>query len=168
MSQPAGQGGARPLALFERVARTIALAGGVLSLCTACVVVLSVLLRWANIGSVPGDFEIVQMATAITVFCSLPLCQLHRGNIMVDTFTNFLPRRVTTAIDAMWDLVYAGLMLILAFSLAQGARDVIRNGTSTMVLGLPLWPAIALASALTLVLALTAVTTARKLMRGRP
>jgi TRAP-type C4-dicarboxylate transport system permease small subunit len=165
MSEIPAAGGAPPSA-FERAARGVVLAGGLLSLFTAGVVVVSVLLRWANIGSVPGDFEIVQMATAISIFCFLPLCQLHRGNIMVDTFTSGLPKRVTRALDALWDLVYAAMMLFLAFSLVQGARDIIRNGTSTMVLGLPLWPALVMSAALTFLLAMAAIATARKLMRA--
>ncbi len=48
---------------------------------------LSVTLRSDLIGQsgVPGDFELVQMATAVAAFCFLPYCQLRRGNIFVDT-----------------------------------------------------------------------------------
>ena len=57
-----------------------------------------------------GDFEMVQMATAIAVFSFLPYCQARRGNIVVDTFTSWLPARANAFIDAFWDLVYAGMM----------------------------------------------------------
>ena len=64
---------------------------------------LSVLGRWLSgmplaaqvprrLGPINGDFELVQMATAIAVFSFLPYCQARRGNIVVDTFTSWLPR----------------------------------------------------------------------------
>lgn len=150
---------------IRRATRVIALAGGLLSLVTAFVVVISVGLRWLGAGTVPGDFELVQMATAITIFCFLPLCQFQRGNIMVDTFSSQWPEKLRQAVDAFWDIVYAGMMLLLAVSLAQGALDVMRNKSATMVLGLPLWPAILLSSLLTLFLSFVAVVTARALLR---
>lgn len=162
MSNPSDAGGAPPPGPVDRAVRFIALAGGILSLIIAVVVVVSVGLRWANIGSVPGDFELVQMGTAITVFCFLPLCQLRRGNIMVDTFTARLSRRANARLDAFWDLVYAGMMLVLAGSLLVGARDMIRSGQNTMVLGMPMWPAITIAAALTFVLALVTIISAQR------
>lgn len=152
---------------LRMITHGIALGGGLLSLATAFVVVISVLLRWFGIGTVPGDFELVQMATAIAIFCFLPLCQFNRGNIMVDTFTAKWPQRVNDGIDALWDIVYAAMMLLLAASLAQGAFDVLRNRSATMVLGLPLWPAIAIASLLSFFLAGVAFVTARSLMQRR-
>ena len=157
-----------PSGALERIARGLALAGGLLSLATACVVMISVLLRWVRIGSVPGDFELVQTSTAIAVFCFLPLCQLKRGNIMVDTFTSRLPARINARIDAFWDFIYAVMMLILAVSLMQGARDAIRSGSNSMVLALPLWPAIAISSLLAFVLSLAAIVTARRLLGRTP
>ncbi len=149
---------------IARVTRAVALAGGALSLLLAGVVVVSVLLRWARLGSVNGDFELVQMGTAISVFCFLPLCQARRGNIMVDTFTAGLPARVNARIDAFWDAVYALTMLALALSLAAGARDAVRSGQNSMMLALPLWPAITLAAALTFLLVGVAIATgARRL-----
>lgn len=162
-----GNTGADSAPGIRRAVRLIALAGGLLSLATAFVVVISVTLRWFGAGTVPGDFELVQMATAITIFCFLPLCQFRRGNIMVDTFTSRWPAALRHAVDAFWDLVYAAMMLLLAISLAQGALDVLRNKSATMVLGLPLWPAIMIASVLTLFLSFVAVVTARALMQRR-
>ena len=49
--------------------------------------------RWLlQLRPINGDFEMVQMATAIAVFSFLPYCQARRGNIVVDTFTSWLPR----------------------------------------------------------------------------
>src|SRR5215207_5357562 len=91
------------------VTRPLAIAGGLLMLAVSIIVVVSVVMRWLINYSVPGDIELVQIGTALAVFAFLPLCQAHRGNIMVDTFTNRLPARVQRSLDALWDLVYAGM-----------------------------------------------------------
>jgi TRAP-type C4-dicarboxylate transport system permease small subunit len=108
------------------------------------------------------------MATAVAVFSFLPYCQLRRGNIWVDTFTNRLPPRVNAAIDAFWDFVYAAAIALLAWCLSNGAGDLYRNGTTTMVLGLVIWPALALCTALAALLAVTALVTGLRLLRVRP
>ena len=106
----AGEGGAPvrdgPLAA---VTRPLAIAGGLVMLAAAIMVVVSVGMRWLISWSIAGDIELVQIATALAVFSFLPLCQSHRGNIIVDTFTIRLPASLRNALDALWDLVYAAL-----------------------------------------------------------
>ena len=116
--------------LVERLSGSIALFGGLLLLCVAALVVLSVGGRWLSgtplartfpwLGPINGDFEMVQMATAIAVFSFLPYCQARRGNIVVDTFTSWLPARTNAFIDAFWDLVYAGMMGLITACLMTG------------------------------------------------
>jgi TRAP-type C4-dicarboxylate transport system permease small subunit len=153
--------------LVDRVAGGLAIAGGLLMLGVAILVTVSVMRRWQGSQPVPGDFEFVQMATAVAVFAFLPYCQLRRGNISVDTFTSWLPGRANTVIDVFWDLVYAATIALLAWCLFNGATDMYRNGTTTMVLGLVVWPAIAACTALAGILAATACVTAYRLLRGR-
>jgi hypothetical protein len=161
----------------ERVTGVVALVGGLLSLCVAMLVVVSVTGRWLSgtvaatmlpwLGPVPGDFELVQMATAVSIFGFLSYCQARRGNIFVDTFTTWLPRRATARIDAFWDLVYAAMMGLIALCLATGALEHFRSGQTTMLLQLIVWPALAVCAALSLLVALTALVTALGLLRGR-
>lgn len=86
MSEPGAEGKASG---FDRAVQAIALLGGVLLIALATTIVVSVTLRSDLVGKagVPGDFELVQMATGVAAFCFLPWCQLRRGNIFVDTFT---------------------------------------------------------------------------------
>jgi TRAP-type C4-dicarboxylate transport system permease small subunit len=149
---------------MDLVAGALAIAGGLVMLGVAILVTVSVTLRWSGRQPIPGDFEFVQMATAVAVFAFLPYCQLRRANIAVDTFTAWLPARANAVIDAFWDLVYAAAIGLLAWCLSNGAADMYRNGTSTMVLGLVVWPAIAAAMVLAWVLAATACVTAWRLM----
>lgn len=162
-TEDGGTAGGRALAA---VTRPLAVVGGLLMLATAVMVVASVTLRWLFANAIPGDIELVQIATALAVFSFLPLCQLHRGNIMVDTFTAWLPRRAQAALDALWDLVYAAVAAMLAWRLALGAYDTVRSNTVSMMLGLPIGWAIAACAAMAALLALVAVATAVGRMRS--
>ena len=144
----------------------LAIAGGLLMVAVAAIVVVSVLLRWLAGSAVPGEIELVQIGTAISVFAFLPFCQARRGNIAVDTFTTRLPARLRHGLDALWDIVYAGMALIIAWRLAVGAYDTIRSNTVSMMLGLPTGWAIGACAAMALFLALLAIATAVRLTRG--
>jgi hypothetical protein len=167
--------------LVERLSGGVAILGGLLALAIAFLVVLSVLGRWLSgmpaaerlaaalgirLGSINGDFEMVQMATAIAIFAFLPYTQARRGNIFVDTFTSKLPRRVNARIDAFWDLAYAGMMGILTACLMVGTVEHYRSGQTTMLLQIIVWPAIAISALLLALLTCVALMTAIRLVRG--
>jgi len=152
---------------FDRVVQGVALIGGALLIALATMVVVSVTLRSDLVGAagVPGDFELVQMATAIAAFCFLPYCQLKRGNIFVDTFTLKLPQSWQRGIDAMWDVVYALVMALIAWRLGVGARAAFASGENSMVLQLPSYLPIALCAVLAALVSLTAFVSASRLLR---
>jgi hypothetical protein len=163
--------------LIERLSGRIALLGGLLLLCVAALVVLSVIGRWLGgtplgrtfpwLGPINGDFEMVQMATAIAVFSFLPYCQARRGNIFVDTFTGWLPARANALIDAFWDIVYAGMMGLITACLMTGVVEHFRSGQTTMLLQVIVWPALAVCTLLAAVLTCVALATAALRIRGR-
>lgn len=147
----------------KRMTRALAVAGGTLMLAVALMVTASVLLRWLFRSGVKGDFEMVQIATAVAVFAFLPLCQWRRGNVFVDTFTLKAPAAFNRALDALWDLVYAGFALLIAWRLALGALDAINTRTSSMVLALPIGWAIGLTAIMAGVLGVVALLSAFRL-----
>jgi TRAP-type C4-dicarboxylate transport system permease small subunit len=167
MTHASGEGGQAvregPLAA---VTRPLAIAGGMLMLAVAATVTVNVLLRWLFNTAVSGDIELVQIGTAVAIFAFLPLCQSRRGNIMVDTFTTGLPVRVRNALDALWDLVYVAMALIIAWRLGVGAWDTIRSNTVSMMLGLPTGWAIAACAAMAALVAIVAVATAVRMLRS--
>lgn len=152
---------------FDRVVEAVALLGGALLVGLATLVTVSVTLRSDLIGQsgVPGDFELVQMATAVAAFCFLPYCQLRRGNIFVDSFTMKLPLRVQHGIDAFWDGVYGLVMALIAWRLAVGARSAFASGENTMVLQLPSYVPIGLCAALAVLVSAAAFVSASRLVR---
>jgi TRAP-type C4-dicarboxylate transport system permease small subunit len=157
-----------PPTLIERVAVILSVVGGCLVLAIALLVTISVARRWVFGEGIPGDFEYVQIGTALAVFAFLPVCQAHRGNIIVDTFTGRLPARVRDRIDALWDVVYAALMAVIAWCLAGGTRDMLANQTASMVQQIPIWPVILACTVLCAFLSLVAAWTAVRRWQGRP
>lgn len=152
-----------PLAAWTK---PLAIAGGLLMLTIAVVVTVSVVLRWQTGYSVPGDIELVQIATALAVFSFLPLCQGRRGNIIVDTFTTWMPKRGQQVLDALWDIVYAALVGLIAWRLAVGAYDTIHSQTVSMMLGLPVGWAIAACAVMAVLLVLVTLAAALRLLRS--
>jgi TRAP-type C4-dicarboxylate transport system permease small subunit len=158
--KPAPEGG-----LLASLTRSLAVLGGLLSLSAAVLVTVSVTGRWLGYGGVPGDFEMVQIATAVSVFCFLPLTQMRRGNIMVDTFTTRLSPRANRAIDATWDFLLAAVMGLLAYCLMVGTREAFVSGLNSMVLGVSLGPVFALCALLVAILTATCIATGIALLR---
>lgn len=168
MDDPSASGALwRAQPLVDRVIGWVAIGGGLLSLAVALLVTLSVLGRWLFDKPVEGDFEFVKMATAIAIFSFLPYTQVQRGNIMVDTFTTRLPARGRAAIDALWDLTYAGVAVLMAHGLFTGAGEALRNRESTMQLQILIWPAIAFCAFLATLLVISSAISAARLMRSR-
>ena len=166
MQIEAGEPVAPPASAVERLTGAIAILGGLLALAVALLATASVLGRWLASAPIDGDFEYVKMATAVAVFAYLPYTQARRANIMVDTFTLWLPARARSFLDALWDLAYAALMGFIAFSLAFGTLDAIKSGETTMQRQLALWPSIALSTLLCALLAATAIVTAVRLLKA--
>jgi TRAP-type C4-dicarboxylate transport system permease small subunit len=148
-----------------RAARLIALAGGVILVAIGILVTTSVLMRWIAGEGVNGDFELVQMGLAVAVFTFLPLCQAHRGNVMVDTFTQRLPGKVQAGLDALWDALYAAVAAFIAWRLSVGAAEASASHTTSMVLSVPIHYAIGVCAAIAAFLALIGLLTAIRRLR---
>ena len=155
-----------PPGAVGEMARLAAMAGGTMLIATALFTTVSVLKRWLTNDSIPGDFELVQIGSGLSVFGFFAYGTWVKSNILVDSFTGWLPSRVTDVVDAFWTLVWAGVTLALAERISVGALEMLRNNTETMVLAMPIWWAIgvgAIAFAMTGIVALWWV---RRLLRG--
>lgn len=154
---------------LDRLAAGLALVGGALLLALASTVFVSVILRADAIGlrGVPGDFELVQMGTAVAAFCFFPYCLVRRGHIFVDTFTTWLPERARRALDAFWDVAFGLALALIAWRLGVGAADAVRSNENTMVLRLPLFAPIGICAALAAFSAFVAFVSARRRMLGQ-
>ena len=116
-------------------------AGGVLVL-LAVLTVVSIggrSLLWAGLAPIAGDFELVEIGTAVAVFGFLPYCHLHRGHVSVDVLVNQLPTPVFNILTLVGDLAVALMTYVIAWRLWLGLQDKLAYGEATMILGAPLW-----------------------------
>lgn len=155
-----GDGQARPPPsrfgrILERLAKGLALGGGVVLLAVTGVTVVSVAGRTLFNSPILGDFELVEIGCAVAVFAFLPYCQLERGNVVVDLFIRRTHSRARARLDAVHGLVYASIAALFAWRFALGGWELHGWGETTMILGLPLWwgfvPIVASAALLVLI-----------------
>ena len=148
--------------VVERLARLFALLGGVTLTLLIVLVCASVLGRslngmlhsdWAQtnlpalsegllslgIGPINGDFEIVEAGMAFAIFAFLPICQLHGAHASVDIFTAKLPTRANRLLRLVIELVFAAVLITIAWQLTLGGISKYRSGQTTFLLEFPVW-----------------------------
>jgi TRAP-type C4-dicarboxylate transport system permease small subunit len=153
---------------FARLPAALAVAGGLTLLAAALLTCVSVLLRWLTSQPVRGDFELVSLGSGLAVLGFLAWGSLTRANILVDSFTGWLPRRVTAAVDAVWTLLWVAALWLIAERMMQGAMDTWRNNMRTIgLLALPYWWAIAIGAFCFALAGLAALIWLPRLLRGR-
>jgi TRAP-type C4-dicarboxylate transport system permease small subunit len=142
-------GRADPTATVRR--RLDRLCGGVAMLGGAALIAVMMVIMTSVIGAqfgkpILGDSEVVDQLTGVLVFCFLPYCHLHGGNVMVDFFTRPLPTRVNHALDAVMNLLFAIVATVIAWRLIVGGISAYTRDQRSMFLDLPEWVVYALGS----------------------
>ena len=127
--------------ILTQVCRVLALAGGAVLLGIVGLTVVSIALRELTGQPIPGDYELVEVGCAVAVFAFLPYCQLSGGNVFVGFATAWAPGWLQGLLDATAQVAYAGIAALLAWRLPLGGMDLHTYGETTMVLGMPVWPA---------------------------
>jgi TRAP-type C4-dicarboxylate transport system permease small subunit len=117
----------------------LALAGGVVLCCAGLVTVASVTGRYFFNDAISGDSEIVSNLTAIAVALFLPYCQLAKGHVVVDVFTERASARTKALLDALGSLLLLVIAGVIAWRLAVGGVGLRSAHDETMVLRLPTW-----------------------------
>lgn len=93
-----------------------------------------------NVSGLPGYEDAVSLAVGSAALLMLPYCQLTRGHVSVDLFTERLSAstaaRIMRATDALMGICAAFLGLMLAI----GSRSYFDDGALSPVLAWPIWP----------------------------
>ena len=175
--------------IVERLARLMALLGGLVLTVLVILTVVSVTGRGLNtlghsdfleglapgiaawlialgVGPVNGDFELVEAGIAFAIFAFLPICQLHSAHATVDVFTNLMPGRVNRFLAAFWEMVLAIVIIIIAWRLYTGFTEKLDNGQTTFLLQFPVWWAYGASFVAALVAALASVYAAYARIAG--
>ncbi len=126
-------------AAISRACAVLALLGGLLFVLQALMSVASVVGRSLFSLPVPGDFELVQMTSAMGIAMCLPYCQLQKGHVFVDFFTLWAPDGLKRWLDALATLLLAAVSFLVAWRTGVGMLEMREYGESSMVLALPIW-----------------------------
>ena len=123
---------------LERLARAVALAGGLLLVGVMGMTVISVLGRFLFNAPVPGDYEITELAIGIAAFAFFPYCHITNANIVVELFTGRMPARYKAALDAVHNITFAIVAGLITWRLFIGGMRKLDDGETTMFLGIPI------------------------------
>lgn len=134
---------ARPTALVGRIlsacCRFFAICAGIMLILMSLMSLTSIVGRSLFDKPILGDYELVQMMSAVAVTMSLPFCQLIRGHIIVDFFTVGLPRKVNRVFDVFASLILAVAAFVFSWRIGIGMFDLRENGDASMLLNVPTW-----------------------------
>ncbi len=114
-----------------------AIAAGLLMTLITLLTCVSILGREFLSKTVPGDFELVGLATGAAIALFMPYCQIERGNIIVDFFTIKLSKRVHAVLDRLGALVLALCFALLAWRTTLGGINSMETHSGSMLLGFP-------------------------------
>ncbi|MBC7609750.1 MAG: TRAP transporter small permease [Polaromonas sp.] len=125
--------------ILETLSKLSAILAGLLMTLITVLTCISIIGRETMGKTVPGDFELVGLATGAAIGLFMPLCQLQRGNIIVDFFTARVPHRINEKLDRLGAFLLAASFLLLAWRAGLGGLNSWQTNSSTMLLGVPEW-----------------------------
>jgi TRAP-type C4-dicarboxylate transport system permease small subunit len=131
------------LRVLEILAKACALAAGALVALMVVVSCGSIIGRETVGRTLTGDFELVGLATGAAVGLFMPLCQFHRGNIVVDVFTAKAPPAFNAILERIGAALLGLCCALLAWRAGLGGLSSFNSGSTTMLLAVPEWYAYA-------------------------
>ena len=100
---------------------------------------LARLLIDTGLGPINGDYELLQAGMAFLIFAFLPICQVSSSHAAVDVFTAMMPPSFGRFMVWLCELVFAFVLIIIAWQLTNGLMDKYRSGETTYLLEFPIW-----------------------------
>ncbi len=149
--------------LLGNLARLCAILAGVLLVLITLMTCVSVVGRSFVGKTIVGDFELSGAAAGAAIALFMPWCQIQRGNIIVDFFTNGTTERTQALLDRLGALLMAVVMALLTWRTALGGLSAWTSQSGTMMLGFPEW---IVYTCMVPPLALTAVIALRQTLFG--
>lgn len=125
--------------LFEALARLCAILAGVLLVFITMMTVASVVGRDFFGQAINGDFELSGAAAGAAIALFMPWCQLRRGHIIVDFFTNRASPALQYRLDRLGALLMASVMALMTWRTTLGGVNAWDTQSSTMMMGFPEW-----------------------------
>lgn len=117
----------------------LAILGGLILVIVLLINFVSILSRIIFLNPLVGDFELVEIGSAIAISSFLPLCHLKKGNVIVDFITAKLNFKKVAFLDCISSILYGLLALFFTWRMFFGAKDMFNYQEETMLLQFPIW-----------------------------
>ncbi|MCK0745154.1 TRAP transporter small permease [Chromohalobacter nigrandesensis] len=137
---------------LETACRLAAIIGGLIVAALSLMTVISIAGRWISslplisdlsalswVGPITGDYELVEIGTAIAVFLFLPYCHLRGGHVTVDLLVMRAPLGVQRFLAVLTEALFLVVSCLMTWRLYHGLLDKHRYMETSMLLGIPLW-----------------------------
>ena len=125
--------------IFESLAKLCAIIAGVLLTGITLLTCVSLIGRNTTGDSIVGAFELTGVAAGAAIALFMPLCQLRRGNIIVDFFTARMSANVNDKLDRFGTLILLLIFGLLAWRTTLGGLNVYSANSETQIMGFPEW-----------------------------
>ena len=125
--------------LLEDLAKLCAVIAGVLLTVITLMTCVSVIGRNTVGWTIVGDFELSGSAAGAAIALFMPWCQVKRGNIMVDFFTNGASAATQDKLDRFGALLLALAMGLMTWRTSIGGLNAWSSKAGSMMLGFPEW-----------------------------
>jgi TRAP-type C4-dicarboxylate transport system permease small subunit len=127
------------LRVLEQLAKFCAILAGVLLTGITLMTCGSLIGRNTTGVSIVGAFELTGVAAGAAIALFMPLCQVRRGNIIVDFFTAGLRPAVNERFDRFGALLLGGIFALLAWRSTLGGLSSYNSHSETQIMGFPEW-----------------------------
>ncbi len=121
------------------VSKTAAAAGGLVFVAIVGMSIVSIVGRKLFSMPVPGDFELVEMGSAVGASYFFAYCHLNRGDVKVDFFTQHWSAAKVMSLDAIGSLLIGLFASVIAWRTTVGAISPREVGESSAILDWPMW-----------------------------
>ena len=125
--------------IFENLAKLFAIIAGILLTAITLLTCASLIGRNTTGDSIVGAFELTGVAAGAAIALFMPLCQLRRGNIIVDFFTAKASDAVNAGLDRFGTLLLVVIFSLLAWRTTLGGLNVYSANSETQIMGFPEW-----------------------------
>ena len=125
--------------ILENLAKLCAIIAGVLLTGITLMTCASLIGRNTTGDSIVGAFELTGVAAGAAIALFMPLCQLRRGNIIVDFFTANMSAAVNDKLDRFGTLLLVLIFGLLAWRTTLGGLNVYSANSETQIMGFPEW-----------------------------
>ncbi len=141
-------------------------AGAILLFAMMLLTFVDVIGRYVFNSPIVGGFEITEFMLATLIFVGIPLITLRGGHITVDLLDPVFPPSFRSVRDRLVSVLWAVVLVFVAYQLWIKASDLVEQGEITQVLRFPIAP-FAFAMAI-LVLVSAAIATIAAVRGGSP